>query len=505
MNPAVQPPWPGALALWSALERALDAVAGTRGNPLRHLGALGFLFFWLLAATGVVLFAVLDTAVAAAYDSVARFSAGPGGLVRSLHRYAADGFVAVMAAHLVRELLHGRYAHFRRFTWITGVTLLPLALAAGVGGFWLAWDAQGQFSAVATAEWLDALPLFATPFTRNFVLDAQVNDRLFSLFVFVHLGVALLLVFGLWAHLQRLVRAAVWPPRPLLAGTLAAMLGLALLWPVQGAGPADLSRVPEVLALDWWLLALHPLMYATSAEALWALAAGLLLGLGALPWLTRARRPTAAVVDPANCNGCRRCFNDCPYAAVTMVPHPSRRQREMARVDAELCAGCGICTGACPSSTPMRRAAALHTGIDMPQQPLDGVRQQLREGLQAMQGPRRIAVFACECAAQPAAAPDVLRVPLLCAGMLPPSFVEDALRHGASAVVVAGCSIEGCAFRLGMRWTQQRLDRQREPRLRAAAPREAVQLVQADVGQPAPLAAAVHRLRAEAAHTETLR
>ena len=106
---------------------------------------------------------------------------------------------------------------------------MPLAFVCGIGGFWLNWDRLGQFSAVATAEWLDALPLFASPLTRNFLAGASVGDRLFSLFVFIHLGVPLLLVFGLWFHIQRIARAEVFPPRALALPATLALLALALL------------------------------------------------------------------------------------------------------------------------------------------------------------------------------------------------------------------------------------------------------------------------------------
>ncbi len=452
-----------------------------------------------MAASGIVPFAALDTSAAGAYRSIAAFSEGMGGPVRSLHRYAADAFVATAALHLLREAMLGRFAHFRRYTWLTGVVLVPLAFVAAIGGFWLAWDRQGQFSAVATAEWLDALPLLATPLTRNFIGNAAVTDRLFSLFVFVHLGVALLLVFGFWAHLQRLVRAAVWPPPALLAGTLLALLALVLAWPVRGAGPADLATEPSPLALDWWLLAPLALMNATSASLLWTLSLALLAGLFALPWLARQPKPVPAVVHPQDCNGCRRCFDDCPYAAITMVQHPLRARRELARVDTDLCAGCGICTGACPSSTPLRSAATLHTGIDMPQQPIDTLRRRLREGLRALRGPRRIVVFGCERGAALPAADDVLALPLLCVGMLPPAFIEDALRQGADAVVVAGCRSDGCEYRLGMRWTADRLQRRREPRLRARVAVQALHIVQADAGETRPLQALLAQLRRSAA------
>ncbi|MCW5611558.1 MAG: hydrogenase iron-sulfur subunit [Rubrivivax sp.] len=495
-----------ALAAWRALLHGFDHAFGSRGNPLRQLGALAFLAFWLLALSGLWLYAVLDTSASGAYASIEALSRrpwSPGGLMRSLHRYAADAFVLFTALHLLSELLHGRWRRFRRFAWWTGTALLPLLAVSAVGGFWLNWDRLGQFSAIATAEWLDALPGLASPLARNFLGAGAVGDRLFSLFVFVHLGVPLLMLFGLWFHVQRLTRAAVFPTRALALGTTAALLGLAVVAPVAGQGPADLAQVAPVLALDWFILFAHPLMYAGSAAWTWTLVAGGWLALLVLPLLpVRGPRPAVAVVDPANCNGCRRCFADCPYAAITMAPHPSGRPgRQIAVVDADLCASCGVCAGACPSSTPFRSVADLVTGIDMPQQPVGALRRALQDGLQALprqQAPHPIVVFACAegAAAASLAAPDLLVLPLICAGQLPPSFVEYALRDGAAGVVVAACRDGGCTWRLGARWTAERLAGRREPHLRADVPAERVALIEADAGDEAGLARAVAEMRA---------
>ncbi len=492
---------------WRALERGLDARVGERANPLRHLGAIGFALFWLLAVSGIYLYAVIDTSAVGAWSSIDALSPSRfafGGLLRSLHRYAADAFVAVMLLHLAREALFGRFRDFRRFTWLTGVPVIALAFVSAIGGFWLNWDQLGQYSAVATAELLDALPLFATPFVRNFLDAAAVSDRLFSLFVFVHLGVPLLLVFALWFHVQRLSRAEVFPPRPLAVALGLALLALALLLPVRSHPPADLGTEPVSLAYDWWLLAIHPLTRATSASAVWvaiALVFGVLL---LLPWLPARSAPVpVAVVDPANCNGCRRCFDDCPYAAVTMVPHPNQRiGRFMARVDADLCASCGICAGACPSSTPFRRAADLVTGIDMPSAPVGALRARMQQGLQAAQDDRPVVIFGCERGADAGALAGrgVVPLPLMCTGALPPSFVEYALRDGAAAVLVAVC--RGCEYRHGARFTADRLAGEREPHLRASVPAERVHLVQADAGEEPALAAALHELRERVAALE---
>ena len=491
--------------LWRGLEHALDRPGGAGVNPLRHCGALAVLMLGLLLVSGVWLYAVFDTSASGAYASIARLGDrphAPGGMMRSLHRYATDAFLLFTFLHLLREALLGRWRHFRRYTWLTGVVLLPFAATAAIGGFWLNWDALGQFSALATAEWLDALPLFAQPLSRNFLVDAAVSDRLFSLFVFVHIGASLLLLFGLWFHLQRLTRATLLPPRALACGMLAALVALAWVAPVLSQAQAALAHAPAAVVLDWVALFVHPLMYATSPAFAWALVLGGLALLAGLPWWPGAPAPTIARVAAAHCNGCRRCFADCPYAAITMAPHPDRRRgRELAVVDAALCAGCGICAGACPSASPFQRAAHVTSGIDVPGEEIDALRARLDDALAAHGGAAPLAVFACARAVDTRALSGrgALVLPLACAGQLPPSFVAYALRAGAAQVLVTSCRDAGCTFRLGARWTRERLAGTREPHLRAGVRRARVLLLQAERGEEY-LLDEVHFARAEGRH-----
>jgi coenzyme F420-reducing hydrogenase delta subunit/Pyruvate/2-oxoacid:ferredoxin oxidoreductase delta subunit len=496
----------GGLAALQRAEHLFDAAFGTRANPLRHLGALGFYFLWIVAVSGIYLYAVLDTSIEGIHASITYHTHEQwylGGLLRSLHRYGADALVVVMVVHLAREFFYGRWHGFRWFSWVTGVPVIWLVYASGIGGYWIVWDQLAQFSAIAAAEWFDWLPLFDDTVARNFLTPASITDRFFSLLVFLHIGIPLLLLLALWVHIQRIARPAVHPARPLALGTLAMLIILSLALPTTSHPPADLARVPQVLGLDWYYLFLHPLMYATSPGALWALAGGLTLALFLVPLLPHPRPQPVAVVDPPNCNGCGRCFADCPYAAVVMEAHPAKPGHQLARVIPELCASCGICAGACPSSTPFRSVEELVTGIDMPQLPMAVLRRELERKLAALTACPKIIVFGCDRAAQVARLEDgaTAVMSLLCAGMLPPSFIEYALRSGADGVLVTGCRDGSCLYRLGSRWTEERLAGRREPHLRRTVSHERLRLVWADPQDQAFLTAAVTEFRT---HLQTL-
>lgn len=489
-----------AQTLFEAIENLFDRLFGGADNPLRHLGALGLYFLWILVATGLYLYTVLDTSIEGVYSSIDWLSREQwylGGVLRSLHRYASDAFVLAMFLHLLREWAYGRYHGFRFYSWITGVPLVWLAYVSGIGGYWIVWDQTAQFSAIATTELLDWLPIFSEPAARNFLTPDSISDRFFTVLVFIHIGVPLMLILGLWAHVNRISRVDYLPSRRVMLATLGSFLLLAALKPALSAAPANLAQVPAVLALDWFILFLHPLTDITSPAAVWTLIFGATILLFVLPFLPHPAAAPVAVVDAANCNGCSRCHVDCPYEAITMAPHPDKPNHRIAIVDADNCASCGICAGSCPSSTPFRSQERLVTGIDMPQQPVDVMRQQLEAKLAQLSGRTRLVVFGCDEGADVSAvaAADTATLSLICTGMLPPSFIEYALRSGVDGIVVTGCHDGGCNFRLGMEWTRERLARRREPHLRQVVPLDRLHLVAASRNEGMQLAAAVSQFR----------
>jgi len=471
----------GVRKLFGLIETGFNRSFGQSSNPMHQLGALSFYFFWIIVVSGLYLYIFFETSTSAAYNSIEYLTHQQwylGGVMRSLHRYASDAFVITMSLHLLREFAFDHYRGFRWFSWITGVPTLWLAAASGIGGYWLVWDTLGQYIAVTTAEWLDGLPIFTEPMARNFLNQEHLSDRFFSLLTFLHIAIPLFLLMAMWIHIQRITLARTNPPRKLALGTLAALLVISFIRPaLSQGGPANLDVAVTTVQLDWFYLFPYPLLDIWSAGAVWLVAGVVTFFLLAMPWLPPLKKLPVAVVDPENCNGCKRCFADCPFEAIVMKPHSFRKGHEEAVVDASLCASCGICAGACPAATPFRSVEELTSGIDLPQLTVQDMRQATSDALDRLTGDEKLIVFGCEHAIDVETLRNngIAALSLPCIGMLPPAFIDHAIRQGgADGVFLTGCAGEDCYFRRGNTWTEQRLKGEREPRLRTRVDRSKV-------------------------------
>lgn len=462
-------------------EALFESWFGPRLNPLTQLGTLGWFLFWIVAASGIYVYVFFDTGVTQAWESLERLSRNQwwlGGIMRSLHRYASDALVIVVLLHAAREFAMDRMRGNRWFAWVSGIPLLWFLYASGITGYWLVWDQLAQYVAVATTEWLDTIGIFGEPIARNFLDSQRLSGRFFTLMAYIHIAVPLLMLLAMWIHIQRHAHARVNPPRPLGLGILGALVVLSLALPALSQPPADLDRVPFQLGFDWFYLAAYPLLDHMDGATLWLLLVGGSTLLTLLPWLPPLKRARPARVDLDNCNGCGRCFADCPFSAITMVKRTDGLKYDQeAQVDPDLCMSCGICVGACPTATPFRRAGTLSAGIELPDRSVAGLREELVAAAAKLTGPARVVVFRCSHDAGSAVPGDastaVLTLP--CPGMLPPSFLDFVVsRRHADGVLLSGCAEHDCYERLGDRWTEQRIANQRDPNLRDRVPRSRI-------------------------------
>lgn len=459
-------------AAFHAVEGWMNRLFGNAANPLYHLGSLTFYLFWLVLVSGIYVFIFFETNLDGAYLSVESMTHAHwwhAGVMRSLHRYASDAAVITICIHMMREFSRDRYRGIRWFSWMTGVPTLWLVVALGISGYWLVWDEMAQYVALASAELIDWLPLASGAMTSNF-LSGRMTDRFFTLMAFLHLvGLPVGMVFLLWTHVSRISQVAFNPPRPLMAGTLAGLLILSLIKPAVSHGPATMAGVPTVLHLDWFYLNIYPFADRFGMGWAWGITGAISLLLLALPWLPRRQEAPPPAIDLTHCDGCHQCAKDCPFGAISMGPRQDGRNFDyQPAINPTLCTACGICVGGCHYANPFRQPkATLTAGIDMPDLPVMELRRTVTTRLAALTGQPKLLLFGCAHGADVNQLTDhaTAAIVLPCSGMLPPSFIEFALKQGAAGVLVAGCRENDCYYRLGNTLIGQRLARKRDPHL----------------------------------------
>ena len=466
------------------IEAVVGRIFPPAWNPLLNLGALGFFFYWIITVSGIYVYAFFDTGVNSAYASIEYMTHEQwylAGIMRSLHRYASDALVVVMMLHFVREFALDRYRGVRWFSWVTGVPIMVMVFVAGISGYWLVWDQLAQYVAIVSTEWLDLLPIFGEPIARNFLSPDALESRFFTLMIFLHIAIPLIALAILWIHLQRVTKPRINPPRGLAISVFGALMALSLIHPALSQPPADLAAVPAEVGLDWFYLPLFPLLETLPGSLTWGMSACFLVIMTAIPWLPPLKRARPAQVDLANCNGCGRCFNDCPYNAISLVARSDGTAFEREPiVDPAYCVSCGLCAGSCPTSMPFRRLSDLSPGIDMPDRTISSLRAETESQAAGLNGPSRIMVFGCDHGPGLAsvASASVAIVRLTCIGQLPPAFIDYILsRNLADGVVLTGCRENSCHARFGIDWTKDRLARKRDPQLRNRVPRDRVRTV----------------------------
>lgn len=449
-------------------DRAIERLIPAQFNPLAQLGGLANMSFLAALASGILLLFWYVPSVHQAWDSLAHIS-WLGQLMRSLHRYSSDATLFFVMLHALRMGAGGRFGGARWIAWVTGIILLGMLWFVGWLGYWLVWDVRAQSLAVGSAHVLEVLPIFTEPLSRTFLTDGGVSTGLFFMIFFFHMMLPLAMGVALWMHISRVSRARFLTSLPMSGWLFAALVVVSIVFPATSAAKAQMAVRPVIASADWWFL--WPMMLTER------LSGGLLIFVGlattivvsTIPWWMTRGTVQKAVVDTTYCNGCARCVDDCPYNAIIMVPrtddHP--RYEIQAQVDADKCVGCGICAGSCNPG-----------GIGLPQMPVQDIRREIDRWVDRMLAQDDAPNIAFLCSGSAAAdfrvdADGTCRelegwrvkaVP--CAGWVQALTLERALRRGARAILIVGCTGGDPHYREGVKWTQLRLDGEREPKLR---------------------------------------
>ncbi len=452
-------------------DRAIHAAVPDSLNPLTQAGAIANLCLIVALASGALLLIWWSASVHGAYSSLESLRRGSfvGQFMRSVHRYSSDACMFFVLLHAFRMFFARRFGGPRWLAWATGILLVGFLWVVGWLGYWLVWDQRAQQVAVGTARMLDVIPVFGDPPSRSLLTDRGVSSLLFFIVFFMHMLLPLGMAVFLYIHITRLSRSKFLTRTPMtvLVSVTLAVMSIAL--PATSAARASMTVVPGAFRFDAWYLLPLALTDRLSAGALWAFA--LLNGalLTAVPWMLVRRRATPAVVEPSKCNECRKCYEDCPYQAISMVPRTDGKAfATVAFVDDSKCVGCGVCAGSCDSA-----------GVGLPWLDVPSERKRLDAWIDDACATGLAPHIAFVCAESGGGGLDVdastgvcrelegYRVfPIPCTGWVHMLSVERALRHGAAGVLFVACGPGDCRYREGAAWTDQRIRGERAPSLR---------------------------------------
>ncbi|HET9076740.1 MAG TPA: cytochrome bc complex cytochrome b subunit [Acidimicrobiales bacterium] len=278
------------------LKTALDHIFPDNWSFM--LGEAAMYCFIILVLTGVWLtffFDPSDTTVVyqgsylplhgesmnSAYQSVVHISMDvrAGLLIRQVHHWAADLFIAVIICHQARIFFTGAFRKPREINWLIGVTLLLLSIFNGFTGYSLPGDLMSGLGLRIGYSIAESIPLlggwtaylfFGGQFPSN-----ELTHRLFVLHVFV---VPLLIMGLLGLHLaliwrqkhtqfpgtgrteRKLVGSQLWPTYAFrsialmcaVTGLLFILGGLVQINPIWEYGPYHPYMASSFAQPDWY-------------------------------------------------------------------------------------------------------------------------------------------------------------------------------------------------------------------------------------------------------------
>ncbi len=262
----------GEIALWSFIVLLLSGV---------------FLTLWFTPSMGEVAYEgsyspLRGIEMSEAYASSLNisFDVRGGLLMRQMHHWAANLFIASMMIHLLRVYFTGAYRKPRELNWVIGSLLLLLGTLEGFTGYSLPDDLLSGTGIRAADGFMKSIPVIGT-YASFFLFGGEfpgesIIPRLFTIHVLLIPGLLLALIA---AHMLLLVyhKHTQWPGPgrteenvvgfPMLPvyaakaggfffivfGVSAIMGGLLSINPVWKYGPYDPSKVTAGSQPDWYM------------------------------------------------------------------------------------------------------------------------------------------------------------------------------------------------------------------------------------------------------------
>ncbi|MHB8926777.1 MAG: cytochrome b N-terminal domain-containing protein [Bacillota bacterium] len=186
-------------ALWKSIaEHEVPAHV----NWMYCLGGITFFLFGVQGITGIIMAFYYKPQPELAYQSVQLivYQLPLGWLIRTTHRWAANGMVLMVILHMLRVFFTGSYKKPRQFNWVVGVFLFVITFSFAITGFLLPWDQQAYWGTSELLKVVQGTPLIGPALAGilrgGAAVGAVTLRRFFSLHVLA-LPAAIVILLGL--------------------------------------------------------------------------------------------------------------------------------------------------------------------------------------------------------------------------------------------------------------------------------------------------------------------
>jgi quinol-cytochrome oxidoreductase complex cytochrome b subunit len=284
---------------WSGIASALGAHRAPRRGFVFYLGGITLFLLLIQVASGILLLLHYRGDAAQAHASIERITSEIpyGDLIRGVHAWASDLFVACLVAHLFTIVIRRSYTPPHELTWLSGHAALVLGVGFAFTGAILPWSQKAYTQARMGSEIARYVPLIGDRLHRFMRGGTEVTpSTLQHAFGFHVAALPALLTLLIALHLFFLSRKpALLPGKPLAetipfypdfvvrqavawTGVIVVVMTLAIFVD-RPIGEAADPRLPSVGARPpWYFLPVHQIIRVSPAELLGAPGARFLVG-----------------------------------------------------------------------------------------------------------------------------------------------------------------------------------------------------------------------------------
>ncbi|HEY6167701.1 MAG TPA: cytochrome b N-terminal domain-containing protein [Verrucomicrobiae bacterium] len=201
------------------------------GARWRHCWGTALLFtFFMQAITGFFLLTSYSASAQSAWESVYYIQSEmlAGWLVRGLHHFTSQIFIALLAIHVLQSVIFHAYTAPREFNWWLLLLLVPLGMGMSVTGWLLPFDQHGYWAARVPLNIAGIIPGIGALQQKLLLGGTEVGHLTLTRFLSLHAGFlaaatgTVLLVLCAWDRRHRPVvganpnvAAPYWPDQAL--------------------------------------------------------------------------------------------------------------------------------------------------------------------------------------------------------------------------------------------------------------------------------------------------